>query len=193
VRTITTVVVLTLMVPVAMADLTPIGDPIDFDREAGWAQRFSEDGIYGGSDHSFDFIGLTMISAPDGDSFQSPAMYSFSRSGWELEYQDDPVHPTLAGYSGPDVPLGGRLAFEIEFAGGISNPLVFDFVAFSGDEALAWRVEWGADWWCWPISDHGYTRETFMFMPPPGVPAPAAVLLGLVGVGGFAVLKRRCF
>jgi hypothetical protein len=78
------------------------------------------------------------------------------------------------------------MQFDIVFAGSSSNQLKFDFVAMNGntivDSALAsWNGGWSFSTTSW--------RPSRTDLSP--VPAPAAILLGMLGLGLVGWVKRR--
>jgi hypothetical protein len=158
----------------AFADLTPIGDPVGGN---SWSQRFQESGA-----GYYDLMAVRMTSS--GDTFESATFSNFNPGTWSLLYENDGGTPTLASASGPSV---NWAQFDIKFAGDSSNQLAFDFVAFkTGSDTIAESVH--AAW------NNGWTITAGTWNPTRAqvVPLPAAVLLGMLGMG-VAGLKLRKF
>jgi hypothetical protein len=160
----------------AFADLfTAIGGPGVGD---SWTQAFNESGV-----GNFDLVAVNMVTA--GDSFEHSTHSGFSVGGWSLLYENNGgINPTLASASGPSVT---SLTWNIKFAGDTSNTFAFDFVAFkSGKDEIAERAHavWNGGW--------TITAGTWNPTRADVVPVPAAVLLGMLGLGA-AGLKLRKF
>jgi hypothetical protein len=160
----------------AFADLGVIGDPVE---GGSWSQGFYETGV-----GLFDLVAVQMVSA--GDSFEHFTHSSFSVGGWSTIYENAPLNPTLASAKGSAVTY---LSWSIKFAGLKSNPLVFDFVAFSGETLLErTRASWSGSGWSFSSSPPDRWNPTRAEV----VPVPAAVLLGMLGLS-IAGLKLRKF
>lgn len=182
-KCIVSLVVVTLLVAAngAVADLSAIGEPVEGN---SWSQPFSESGV-----GSFNFVAVRMTSS--GDAFESPAIHTFNRSGWTIGSED----ATMANASGP---AQTSMNFSIKFAGSTSNQLEFDFVSFNGDLLKdAAHAVWKPGSWAittFTVSKSGvdgtgitgWQRSDFE-----AVPVPAAVLLGMLGLGAAGIRLRR--
>jgi len=160
----------------ALADLYAVGEPTE---GGSWTQQFNESGV-----GSYDLVAVRMTS-PSPDSFESLTFRSFTQSGWSTVYEelDASGNLVLATATGSDVT---NMNFNIWFAGAKTNPLAFDFVAFNGDTRLeSVHAVWNGGGWTIGASSWAPERAEL-------VPVPAAVLLGLLGMG-VAGLKLRKF
>jgi len=137
---------------------------------------------------SFDLIALRIVESSA--TFESPALsdpaFAPWPASWDLVYETD----TLATAAGDAV---NSLLWTATFDGlpsgyDSANPLVAEFVAFNGLDmvgdftltftgGLMWNITPGSDW----VTDRAAL-----------VPAPIAVVLGMLGLG-VAGLKLRKF
>lgn len=155
----------------ALADLAPIGDPVE---GGSWAQGFNETGV-----GNFDLVAVKMISG--GDTFESLTHRSLA-TGWSVVYENDSTSPTLATATGG--PLTS-MTWNIWFTGTKSNPLVFDFVAFYGETLLeSARATWNGSGWSITTSLWNPTRAEL-------IPIPTAVILGVLGLCAAGVKLRK--
>lgn len=169
----------------ARADLSAIGEAAE---TGSWSQQFVENGV-----GSFNFIAVRMTSS--GDSFEAPTFYTFNKSGWAIGYQNDASFPTIANATGT---TQTELYFYQKFAGAKADALQFDFVSFDQDLLKdAARAVWNGSGWSFTVLTastrgtdgkgiDGWQRSDFE-----AVPVPAAVLLGMLGLGAAGVRLRK--
>ena len=155
------------------ADLTTVGS---LSRPSGsyWEQRFDSGGI-----DTFDFIAIVRTG---GSSFETPGFDDFPDSSWSAVSS-----PSLANAWGdPADPLD----FDILFTA--NPPAAFNLYVWSGQlfvEGASVAYIGGE----WTIHSLAFSDEN----PPPYrneytiVPAPAAALLGVIGLGLVGWLARR--
>jgi len=170
------VLTLLLVTSAALAYLTDVGPLVE---GGSWSQAFNESGV-----GPFDFMAVKMTSA--GDTFEHWTFNSFSQGTWSTAGVDENAspYPTLATATGTaDVT---NMNFNIRFAGVSSNPLEFDFVAFHEETLLETaHIKWTGGGWVITAGSWRPTRAAL-------VPVPAAVLLGMLGMG-VAGMKLRKF
>lgn len=160
----------------AFADLIAVGEPVDI---GSWAQRLQEDGFYGSPshDHTFDLIAVRVCSGP---VLKGPFLEIFSSAGWTVPAYSTPM---LAVAQGPGVP--GVLQWNIDFSGDKTIPFALDIAVYAGNEyAGTTHAVWSGSAWTFTVGNWGPARAAL-------VPVPAAVLLGLLGLGAAGVKLRR--
>ena len=173
-RVIVLCVGLSLLVSVngALGDLSTLGDPVPGE---SWSQLFNETGV-----GLFDLVAVRMVST--GDTFEPPTHSGFSNIAWSTIYENPSGLPILATAAGPAV---SNLTWSIKFAGLSNNPLVFDFVAFSGKTLLeSAHAVWSGSKWTITAGSWTPTRAEV-------VPVPAAVLLGMLGLSVAGIKLRK--
>ena len=139
------------------------------------------------------FETLVFLMTSPGDSFETrvnkpAAVYDFSVSGWEVTYANDADFPTYIVAQGPAVDY---MQFSVNFKGTTSEQFSFQLAVLFGDELLqhqtADRKMPGKDAWWFHEGDEDYLDE----MLPIPIPLPAPVWLGMAGIGGVVILRRR--
>jgi len=159
----------------AFADLMPIGDPVETD---SWKQGFIEDGV-----GTFDLVAVKMVTYPE-DAFKTPTHSSFSVGAWHLLGEAPSGTPQMASATGPAVT---SLTWNIQFNDAKTDPLVFNFVAFGGETLReSARASWSGSAWTITAGSWSPSRADIL-----AIPAPAALLLGAIGLGLAGWLKRR--
>ena len=202
-----------LLAAPALADLeepyfTAIGDPVEGN---SWSQRFA---TRAGDWGKFDKITIWLAS---GDSFESPALTNFQLAKAASNAPQTPYYAlpdwtltldtsTLATAEGSAI--GGKpaqkgywLLFDAHFVGNAPDPTVPPPPGSDGLKFTAIVYYQGtATWWyditynqanlpgnLWDVEHHPCSEPP----PPPVIPAPAAVVLGLIGLGTLGVWRRR--
>lgn len=137
----------------------------------------------------FDFIGIVMETP--GFSFGAPAIVNISEPTWSLTNQNDAQSPTIAGMGGASTDFTQTpLEFSINFDAETTDTFAFTMVAFFGDTNLgAFTVpfENGAFPESIAPDPNDLSREFFNV----AVPLPGAAGLGLAGLAGVALRRRR--
>jgi len=132
----------------------------------------------------YDLVAVRIASGSD--VFESPAITNISDPDWHMVLNT----PTLASFGGDPV---SSLSWRTNFAGGLpmGSPLELDWAIFYDQQLTAWthwhvNINGGLDkWWLNPV---GGWQPSYAQV----VPIPAAVLIGMLGLG-VAGLKLRKF
>jgi len=134
-----------------------------------WAITINESGI-----GSFNSLTVQMIS---GGPFAPPTFTNFSVGGWS---SNDYPNATASG------PAANRLTFNLNFGGGISAPLAFDFAALNNGIV----VQYGRGTW-----DGSQLKIEYLpiadYRPPVNVPEPSFALLLGIGLGTLGLVAWR--
>jgi len=165
-----------LMAAPAMADLVAVGEPVEGD---SWCQAFQESGV-----GTFDLVAVQMYSADD--AFLSPTHRSFNRGSWATRGEDGP--PVTAAWA--DGPGTTNMTWSICFDETSSEPLTFDFVAFGGETLLeSARAAWSGSGWDIRVGHSDPWQPTRAEVE--AIPAPGAIVLGLIGLGAIGMWARK--
>jgi hypothetical protein len=166
-------IIILLAVNGAFADLTPIGEPVEV---GSWTQRFQEDGLYDGVHYDFDLLAVRVVSGP---SLENPGLINFSVGTWDLVYENPAG--TLASAGGSTV---GYLQWDFVFSGTTAQPFQLDYAVFAGGTLVGTcGIQWGPGW-SYPSTSWTPTQAEV-------VPVPAAVLLGMLGLGVAGIKLRK--
>ncbi len=171
-----------VITPITQGGIQPVGDPI-----AGhsWGQRFVYETGGAGA------VNVLAVQITYGGPFESPTLRDFDAPGWRLVRESGGKPPSFAVGAGHTNPVD-RLGFEVWFESEPDDPVSFVFAAWRPGEVrsleafrLSWAGELQSAWDCvWMVDEE----------PPfdnPLVPAPAAVVLGGVGLSVVGWFKRR--
>ena len=170
---------LLMMAAPAWADLEAVGVPAEGN---SWSHAFG----------LTDACDLIAVRLSFGAPFESPTLFDFDTPGWDTLVEKDPPIPLLASAAGPTT---ADLSFRVRFWGNWWLPSTFDFVAFSGDSIVKKAyVIWtgGGFLGKWVILKDSHWNPTRADVSPPDVvPAPAALVLGAIGLGLVGWRMRR--
>jgi len=159
----------------ALADLTPIGEPII---GGSWQHAVSVSGT-----NTYDLLAAKM--ATTGDEFESPWFSNIGAAGWSVILGS----PQLSSFGGTQ--RAGGWTFNIHFDGELSDPFTFDFAGFRDGQSDPYRFsrwEWsGSSWNVYATNNSPYWIPTRAEV----VPVPGAVLLGMLGLGAAGLKLRK--
>ena len=160
----------------------PVGDPYEGD---SWSIGF-EERAGGGPQWAagpFDTIVVYMSGGPE--TFESPGMSNFSGSNWHVVAQTD-QYVVAKG----DVISTGSFTWTFTFTGdSFDNPQSgeMQYVALLGD-LVQLHQEFDVPGFGW---DLGTQDDLDVVLPLRLIPLPAPVWLGMAGLAGVVVLRRR--
>jgi len=165
-----------------VADLVPVGGPVESD---SWYQAFTLKDT-GTGPRGFDRLVITMIEG----SLEVPGMTDLSEP---MVFGSN--GPTSAAATGDDIGMESPVYFRLYFEGSMWESAKFGLVTSDWDAGLSQYVEssWEEATWSgtaleWSIVD----RSAELHAKGVPVPIPAAVLIGVLGLGA-AGLKLRKF
>lgn len=171
-----------VVTPITQGGIVPVGDPIP---GHSWGQRFVYD--TGGAGP----VNVLAVRIVAGGPFESPTLRDFDVPGWRLLRESGGTTPNFAVGAGPTNPVD-RLSFEIWFESEPEDPVSFVFAAWRPGEVRsleAFRLSWAGklqtSWDCVWVVDEEDPFDN------PLIPAPAAVVLGGLGLGVVGWFKRR--
>ena len=181
--------------PTASANITfkPVGHPFGAD---GWSQQFSLV-----STTPFENLGIVLVPTADDDGTSG-----FAAGAWELSGANGSAPGYVQSFAAGDIVTGAsggstnQLLWQTRFTGTRTGQafaltlFVYDDI-LGGSSAQTASVKWDGSWWSVNTSP-GVTWEQYQDSVRGAatiVPAPSALLLGIIGlalVGGAWRLRR---
>jgi MYXO-CTERM domain-containing protein len=141
---------------------------------------------------TIDMLGLVALTP--GAPFEAPVASNINQATWGLTAQNDASMPTIAALSGPLTSFGGTnfLRFDLTFAADVTDTFEIDFVFFNSDmQNTTFRGYWDGQFSFSNIGAQSQYSHDFFEVSPTAIPLPTTAGLGLAGLAGLAIRRRR--